>query len=74
MISFLFSPSHMPTCKMQWVFFEANPTHAFLSHQPPPRPPFCKMCLDLKTHQSLVPALDHPACSQLEGQWLTPEQ
>ena len=38
------------------------------------RPPFCKMCLDLKTHQSLVPALDHPACPQLEGQWLTPEQ
>ena len=35
MINFLFSPSHMPTCKMQWFFFDANPTHAFLSHQPP---------------------------------------
>ena len=35
MISFLFSPSHMPTCRMQWVYFVANPAHAFLSHQPP---------------------------------------
>ena len=34
MISFLFSPSHMPTCRMLWVFLDANPTRAFLSHQP----------------------------------------
>ena len=37
MINFLFSPSHMPTCRMQWVFFDANPTHAFsaINHPPP---------------------------------------
>ena len=73
MISFLFSPSHMPTCRMQWFFFRRK-SHPCISQPSTTRPPFCKMCLDLKTHQSLVPALDYPACSQLEGQWLTPEQ
>ena len=24
----------------------------------------------MRTHQSLIPSLDHTACSQLEGQWL----
>ena len=38
MINFLFSPSHMPTCRMQWVSFDANHTDPSIS-QPSTTPP-----------------------------------